>query len=361
MVSTQSKLYIERQRALRKLDSVLVKESTFGKLRYLLTNFEFMSVLFILTAVYFITTGIQFWMTDYWVHAMGESKGMATIYFSVAAITGPVSGVVLGGVMFARIGGFQSPKAFSLCTLIMCLGTLIGFPLPFIPNTIVQVILVWVQFFCGGFCLPALMSMQINNVPQSTKTTANSVANCVYNLLGYLPAPYIYGLVYDATGGGDSHWGMVSLECAGVLANLIMLAVLFKDKREESKIERTKDLTEPLREVKAVDLNQFNKQNVMSNHTSPEVKALRFKQSHEEEDSSPSDQEGHFQDYLEEHDGRSRRTSTSDRLKQDYSRLSIKSLYPVSVNIEDYYSVPTDEVGLNKIHSMQHAPKTPII
>jgi hypothetical protein len=203
-----------------------------GKLRYLLSNFEFMSILFILTGVYFITTGIQFWMTDYWVHAMGESKGMATIYFSVAAITGPVSGV---------------------------------------PHTIVQVILVWTQFFCGGFCLPALMSMQINTVPQSTKTTANSVANCVYNLLGYLPAPYIYGLVYDATGGADSRWGMVSLECAGVLVNVLMLAVIYKDKREEAYIERTKDLTEPLSEVKAVDLTQFNKQNISSNNTSPAI------------------------------------------------------------------------------------------
>lgn len=262
VVSNQSKLYIERQRALRKLDAVLVNETTFGKLRYLLTNFEFMTVLFILTAVYFITTGMQFWMTDYWVHAIGESKSMATIYFSVAAITGPVSGVILGGYIFTKIGGFQSPKAFGVCTAVMCLGTLLGFPLPFIPITLVQVFLVWGQFFCGGFCLPALMSMQINNVPSSTKTTANSVANCVYNLLGYLPAPYIYGLVYDATGGADSRWGMVSLECAGVLANLIMLAVIFKERRDEAKIARSKDLTEPLTETKAVDLNELSKQKV---------------------------------------------------------------------------------------------------
>jgi hypothetical protein len=55
------------------------------------------------------------------------------------------------------------------------------------------------------------MSMQISNVPPSVKTTANSFANFVYNLLGYLPAPYVYGLVYDSTGGKKSVWGMFSL------------------------------------------------------------------------------------------------------------------------------------------------------
>ena len=227
-----------------------------------------------------------------------------------------------------------------------------GFPLPFVPNTIVTVILVWIQFFCGGFCLPALMSMQINNVPQSTKTTANSVANGVYNLLGYLPAPYVYGLVYDATGGADSHWGMFSLECVGVLVNVMMLAVLYKDKREAVSIERTKDLTEPLSEVGAVDLTKFNKHNISSNNTSPAIQGtLRLKPSLDDED-SPSDQQGHFHDYLEDHDARSRGTSTSDRMKQDFSRLSMKSLYPVSVNFEEYYSVPTEESKLNKIQSL---------
>jgi hypothetical protein len=71
------------------------------------------------------------------VQALGEDKTTATINFSVAAVTGPVSGVILGGIIFTRIGGFSSPKAFPLCTLIMVIGTLIGFPLPFIPNIIV--------------------------------------------------------------------------------------------------------------------------------------------------------------------------------------------------------------------------------
>ena len=122
-----------------------------------------------------------------------------------------MSGVIIGGIIFNKIGGYESPKAYPLCVLIMSIGSTIGFPLPFVTDPNLSALLVWVEFFCGGFCMPALIALQIANVPPSAKTTANSLANFVYNLLGYLPAPYIYGLVYDNTGGGNSIWGMFSL------------------------------------------------------------------------------------------------------------------------------------------------------
>jgi len=40
------------------LDRELSKASTSAKILYLLKNFEYMAILFTLTAVYFITTGI---------------------------------------------------------------------------------------------------------------------------------------------------------------------------------------------------------------------------------------------------------------------------------------------------------------
>lgn len=97
-------------------------------------------------------------------------------------------------------------------------------------------------------------------MPKSTKTTANSLANFVYNLLGYLPAPYVYGLVYDNTGGGKSIWGMFALECAGMVAVFLMIALLIRQKREEAIINKTKEnLHEPLRDSKLVkNLSEYD-------------------------------------------------------------------------------------------------------
>ncbi len=54
-----------------KKDRELINEGAMQKLWYLLKNFEFMALLISLTSVYFITTGIQFWVTDYWVQVLG--------------------------------------------------------------------------------------------------------------------------------------------------------------------------------------------------------------------------------------------------------------------------------------------------
>jgi hypothetical protein len=85
--------------------------------------------------------------------------------------------------------------------------------------------------------------------------------------MGYLPAPYVYGLVYDATGGRDSRWGMFSLECAGVLGVTIMVCLLLKNKRDEAKMSATNDLTQPLNELKAEDLSKFNQTNGSASNT----------------------------------------------------------------------------------------------
>lgn len=118
-------------------------KSASQKLFYLLGNFDFVALLFILTSVYFLTTGIQFWITDFWVAVLHVEKTKATIYFSVAAITGPVMGVILGGVIFSRIGGYESPKAFPMCCLVMAVGSLIGFPLPFVEHYLISAGLIW--------------------------------------------------------------------------------------------------------------------------------------------------------------------------------------------------------------------------
>jgi hypothetical protein len=44
----------------------------------------------------------------------------------------------------------------------------------------------------------------LNTVSQEHKTGANSVANISYNLLGFLPSPFIYGAIYDSGDGGNA-------------------------------------------------------------------------------------------------------------------------------------------------------------
>ena len=90
-----------------------------------------------------MTTGVQFWITDYWQNVLDVKKSDALIHFSVAAITGPVLGVLIGGYVFSRIGGYESPRAYPICMVVMSMGSFIGFPLPLFDAHIMTSFLLW--------------------------------------------------------------------------------------------------------------------------------------------------------------------------------------------------------------------------
>ena len=55
----------------------------------------------------------------------------------------------------------------------------------------------------------------LNSVAEERRTTANSIATMIFNLFGYLPAPFIYGAVSVAGGAGIEviYWSRVAMGC----------------------------------------------------------------------------------------------------------------------------------------------------
>lgn len=47
-----------------------------------------------------------------------------------------------------------------------------------------------------------MMGIMLNTVAEERRTTANSIATMIFNLCGYLPAPFIYGAISVAGGPG---------------------------------------------------------------------------------------------------------------------------------------------------------------
>lgn len=170
---------------------------------------------------------------------LGTTKKEAFVSFALCALTGPILGVVVGGFLFNKIGGYNSPKAFPICVFAMLFAAGCGVPLVFATNYYLVFFLLWGQFFFGGFSLPVLTGILLNTCPESIRTIASSIANLMYNLLGYLPAPYIYGVVYQANGGGKSRSGMFSLQISAVLSFIFLFTLLIKKKAIE-KEEKSK-------------------------------------------------------------------------------------------------------------------------
>ena len=69
-----------------------------------------------------------------------------------------------------------------------------------------------------------MTGMMLNTVEGSQKTTANSLANLSYNLLGYLPSPFVYGAIYDSGDGNNSRLAMGVLMYSPIISVVTLLS-----------------------------------------------------------------------------------------------------------------------------------------
>ena len=66
----------------------------------------------------------------------------------------------------------------------------------------------WLLLFFESSVTPGLTGLMISCIPDNYKELGNSITQLCYNLIGFLPSPFIYGLVSSYTGGEDNKWGL---------------------------------------------------------------------------------------------------------------------------------------------------------
>ena len=84
--------------------------------------------------------------------------------FAVISITGPVLGVVVGGNVTTSLGGYNSYKSLKLMCLVSFFAVGSSIPVALVDDFITVVILVWLLLFAGGFILPTITGIMLNQV-----------------------------------------------------------------------------------------------------------------------------------------------------------------------------------------------------
>ena len=161
----------------------------------------------------FIITGIEFWITDYMVTILKQEENKVYITFAIVCISAPTLGVLLGGYLIDNLGGYTDKRALQTCFHFSVVSGCCGIPLPFVNSFWVFVLLMWFTLFFGGSIMPGLTGILLASIDDDGKEASNSITHFCYNLIGYLPAPVLYGLVCNVTGGNGSRWGLVMLMC----------------------------------------------------------------------------------------------------------------------------------------------------
>jgi hypothetical protein len=67
--------------------------------------------MFALTGLFYVVTGIQYWVPGYIVNVLDIEPHTATLFFVIVSLSAPIGGVIVGGIITTAYGGYNAPKA----------------------------------------------------------------------------------------------------------------------------------------------------------------------------------------------------------------------------------------------------------
>lgn len=125
--------------------------------------------------------------------------------FSLVSSTGPLIGVLAGGWIVDRAGGYTR---HSRCLRVLANYTVVGIGLAagiaLSESAVVVIVLIWCLLVVGGAVLAPATGVLLTAVPAAVRTFASAISMMAYNVLGYFLAPAVSGVVIEYFG---IRWG----------------------------------------------------------------------------------------------------------------------------------------------------------
>ena len=166
--------------------------------RLLVQHKVFLFAVLSLSSLFYVITGVQYWVSDYMDNILHiKSTRQRLLYFTIVCFTSPTFGVFLSGFVLTKIGGYEHKHSITYSFALAFIAGCFALAVPLVGDVEHFVFLLWLVLFFGGGVLPVITGIIISCLPKHLAASGNSFTILIGNLLGYLPAPYIYGMLTD--------------------------------------------------------------------------------------------------------------------------------------------------------------------
>lgn len=152
-------------------------------------NTVYLSTVLSLSFGYFAVIGLSYWSTQFFIDVRGAPESAARTGFIFCALTAPIGGVVFGGWIVDRAGGYsglvQRTEALKCCCIFLLTGSLFAYPAGVLTNLWLCSGSIWMVLFFGSATLPPATGVMLNAVHQDMRPFAAAVATISFNCIGY--------------------------------------------------------------------------------------------------------------------------------------------------------------------------------
>lgn len=107
-------------------------------------------------------------------------------------------GAIISGIAGDLAGGYKDRRALGVTIIVFGILMAAGIACLFAPNKYVFVAGFFVMIFAENLVEPIFLGLMLNLVKPHEREVANSMSLFLQMLFGYIPGPYVYGLLQDA-------------------------------------------------------------------------------------------------------------------------------------------------------------------
>ncbi len=153
-----------------------------------------------LITVFFVAFSIQFWCTTYMIEILNQSKELAYVYYCSIMLICPTTGVVLGGYISDRLGGYKGVHMFQALKIIFIINvvcSLLAIPGCFPFGILSFLIMISLTVMFGACQMPILSGIQLSSLPPQRQAIGSGLNQLFTNFFAYFLSPIYGGFIMD--------------------------------------------------------------------------------------------------------------------------------------------------------------------
>ncbi|SBS92979.1 sugar transporter, putative [Plasmodium ovale curtisi] len=177
-----------------------VLKKTFKEVKKLLSNKIYIIITLGMSNLYFVVTGIQFWITEYMSVVLLTEKMKIVTVSTLCFLTSPTSGVWFGGFICDLFGGYKNTnysKTIKVATAFAISACIFGIMSAHLNNFFFFSVSLWLCLFTGSALVPVAVGMLLSCVNNHQKSLSSAVSQVIYNVFGWFSAPLLSGIIMD--------------------------------------------------------------------------------------------------------------------------------------------------------------------